>query len=1039
MVRWALRGARARPVQTVLLAGLCALVVASGVFASVFLRAIDHSVYLTQIEQGGSLASSLVADTARDQSGAQVSPEVVERVIPSGLKPLLGAPRLMWSGRVWTVGGKLGPARGSILAQTDVCAGLRLVVGKCPSAPFEVAVSEMDSRTHRWGPGTVLEGREDRGSSLSPAFESGFTVVGVYALDHDARVWPWVLLTGSSGLVEPGKVTPVWSDALITVGATFAQQSSETVSTTRGWTLARLTATYPIRLDAAGLDDLLTLETVVGDAISAGAKSAPPVRVRSGLPAAAQEVYLGQGQARVIVPLLVSQLALLAAAVVVLVAGAAVAQRRPEIGLARLRGFSRTQARTLVSLELLVAVVVAAPLGVLGGIGAARLATLLMLRPGVPLEVPPWTLPLGIVGAAGCAIAVWSAGRSSAATDVNDLLRRVAPRSRGVRPNVIELLIVGVAGAGVVALATGNVSGSLAVLTPALLALGLGLMSAWLVAPAATWLGARAMRRSHLTTALSAASVARRPLLRRIVTVTVVATALAIFAAVAQSSGSTNRNARARTEVGAAAVAQTDARDVAVVKTALAALPQIGGRATATPVVWVRQGNSDAVRTMAIVPSDFEQVVDIPTDRGAFRFDSLIRRTVAPPHLQGESLTIALTSALVKLDGSPDPYPNGLGPETPILIVIRLMTRDGSTTPVTFGPISMGSTGPHTLTAGIPCTAGCSLVGLGVGQTIGDPRKVSGTLSIASVTSSAGGEADLTSPGIWPDAPAQTAGANYVTTAPSQGLVLSFVSDRTGALVEATAVTAAIPALVASRPGQPLTGSIDGAGLDGLSVKFAAVGTIPFAPGGGDNVAVVNLDTLAERGTLVSTAGRVDVYLSAAGSLEQVTQALEHVGVHLTSVNTPQLMQARYDNAAPTWSLSLAPLIAVAAVLMALLVMALVAAADWTDRRHDDAALTLAGIPAAMMAKATAAGYLCLVSAATLLGAIAGIVGSWLALPLLPLFTRGSTAYQLDRSLNPALILAIVLGVATVLAAFAWALAALQRGRARDAEGVGLR
>ncbi len=54
-MRWALRGARARPVHTALLSGLCALVVGSGVFAAVFLRAIDHSVYLTQLEQGGSV------------------------------------------------------------------------------------------------------------------------------------------------------------------------------------------------------------------------------------------------------------------------------------------------------------------------------------------------------------------------------------------------------------------------------------------------------------------------------------------------------------------------------------------------------------------------------------------------------------------------------------------------------------------------------------------------------------------------------------------------------------------------------------------------------------------------------------------------------------------------------------------------------------------------------------------------------------------------------------------------------------------------
>ena len=1029
MLSWAVRGARSRPVQTALLSGLCALVVAAGAFAPIFLRAIDQSVFRTQLHHGGSQESSLVAESSRDPRGAQVSPDVIERVLPSRLRPLLAAPRFVWSGRVMTFGGKLGPARGTILAQQDVCAGLRLVAGRCPTAAFEVAVSETDSRVHQWQPGTVMEGREDRGSSLTPAFDQRFAVVGIYATDLDASVWPWVIVTGNSGVVETGKVTPVGADALITVGETFAHQSSETGATARGWAAAVLTGTFPINLDTAGLDDVLTLDVAIREAMATGATNSPLVRVRSGIPDAVQDVVLGQDQARVIVPLLVSQLALLAAAVVVLVAGAAAARRRPETGLSRLRGFSHSAARAVGNLESFLAVAVGLPIGLAAGILAGRVASLTMLPPGVPFEVPPSALLLGLVGGVGCAAAVWWAGRAAAQAPVIDLLRRVTSRDGRSGTHVIEVLIVGVAIAAVVALTTGSVTGSLAVIAPALVALAIGLMAAWLVPPVARAIGRRALSRGRMTWALAATGVARRPLVRRIVTVVVVATALAVFAVVAQTSGSSNRDLRARSEVGAAAVAQTDARDIAVVKTALARMPRTATGPVVTPVVWVRQGNSDAIRTMAIVPDEFAQVADIPIARSAFSFDALRSPVLQPPLVRGDTMTVTVSASQVALVRTSDPYPDGLGPDSPIVLTARLTSANGSSAMVTFGAIPMGKAGAQTLSTGIPCTAGCALTGLGTGQAIGDPREVSGTIEIASMASTVGGLADLTGQGVWRPAPAEPAGQSFVTTTPGGGLALTFVSDRVGVTVLTALATAALPALVAPRPGQSPSGTFDGAGLDGLSLKIASVGTIPYAPGGGDNVAVVNLDTLAERGTSVAISGRVDVYLSDAVRLDELARTLGAAGIHVTSATTPAAVQARYDHAAPTWSLSLAPVVAVVALLMALLVMGLVAAADWTGRRHDDAALALAGVPARVLTRATALGYAALVGAAALLGAASGVLGSWLALPLLPLFTRASTAYQVDRGLEAPLVAATVGAIGLLLATAVAAMTALHRRR----------
>ncbi len=77
---------------------------------------------------------------------------------------------------------------------------------------------------------------------------------------------------------------------------------------------------------------------------------------------------------------------------------------------------------------------------------------------------------------------------------------------------------------------------------------------------------------------------------------------------------------------------------------------------------------------------------------------------------------------------------------------------------------------------------------------------------------------------------------------------LSVDTDSTGARITSMISTTPVTAMVAG----PLPGGSDGpdfqaAGLDGIPIGITRLVTVPYAPGGGADVALVPLDALASR------------------------------------------------------------------------------------------------------------------------------------------------------------------------------------------------
>jgi hypothetical protein len=100
-----------------------------------------------------------------------------------------------------------------------------------------------------------------------------------------------------------------------------------------------------------------------------------------------------------------------------------------------------------------------------------------------------------------------------------------------------------------------------------------------------------------------------------------VATALTVFATDALVVGARNREDRARVEIGAEAVLTTTATDIRALRAAVQAADPTG--AVATPVAEVRQGNSAALTTLAVVPDQFRRIAEFPRDADSFPWNAI--------------------------------------------------------------------------------------------------------------------------------------------------------------------------------------------------------------------------------------------------------------------------------------------------------------------------------------------------------------------------------------------------------------------------------
>ncbi|MDQ6895928.1 MAG: hypothetical protein M3171_04870 [Actinomycetota bacterium] len=979
---------RYRRAQAVALLLVSALITGCVAFAPLYERALEQSLLRDGLVHQDAMATSVVAQAVETRD-VLPSPERIRSAFPAALAEVYDGGSDRWNSRVKYTGVGAAASTIEVYGPQVACQGIEIVQGSCPAAAWDLAVSADEARVQGWVIGTRLAAKEVVVGVADPGpLPQPFVVTGFYRQRADVGYWQGVTLEGRAGRTAGGRADTPLMDAWVTPAATFRG----------GWHASRVDVVWLLRRDAVTLEGLDRIPPAVGAMRAAGLSQVPAFSVRTSVSDLVTGVVEGQDQARTIVPLLLGQLAVLAVVVLMLVASAAIEQRRPELALGRLRGRGPAGTAGMLLRELGVVVLAGVPVGCALALLTGELARRFWLTEGVPWELPPYSLVGAALSGVAAVLAVALVARPVLREPISTLLRRVPPRRHGWAVGVVDAVVVAVAAAGLVTLLSGNLSGPLALATPTLLALASGLVLAHVLVPVAGLVGRRMTARGRVVGALTAIQVARRPAVRRVMAIITVATALTTFATDALLVGARNRDERARAETGAQAVLTTSARDITALTSAVAAADP-GGH-TATPVVRIRQGSSDAITTLAVVPDQFARVAELPRQRDDFPWAQIAKNPAPDTILTGRAWSVTVSDIAVT-----QAVPSGSTPK-PWTLVAFLAPVGSRPFAVTLGEIQPGATGPLILRGDVSCSGGCRLTGFAVTTGVAFEGLLRGSFNVGALTMDGGPAATIGAAGGWlssglPDAPAQERQpyARASATGDLTRLRLDVQTTRDDVQITAAGSGAAIPALVVGALPSGAPGpAFQAAGLDGITLDLTRAAQVPYAPGGGADEAIVNLDVLARQSTQISTLGQAQVWLADAGAVPAVRAALTTAGLSVLSVELVSDQKQLFDRSASAWGLQLALVVGLVALAIAAVVLVLVAATTSRARARDYASLRMAGVDARVLRRVGLAEQWIVIAVSVLIGALSGLLGGSLAIPVIPFFTVPSTGFPVDTT-----------------------------------------
>lgn len=993
-MRAALRHRRGQAVALVLLA---ALVATCAAFAPTYARAVDQAVLRSLVDASDPQATTTHISRPRTASSADITPEVITDALPAAVLALSGEPvsGMRYAQHVVPAPGKK-PSPVLLRSRDDLCAHLE-IEGRCATAAGELLVSAADATAWGWREGTTLriyQEKHDRFDDERPDLE--LTVVGIYTAPEDPGYWLGNRPDGKSGVPQPDLDNLPGVDDLLTPTATF----EGTLPT------ASLTTDLPLDRAAVTLD---TLPAAV-DGLAAMRAESPELAVDQPLTRRLTELRAGQDQTAVIVPLVMTQLALLAVIALYLVARGAVDQRRQDLALARLRGRSGGAARRIVLAELGTCALLGVPLGVVVGVVLAWLTAALTL-PAVPREVPagvlPWAGGALVVSLATIVLATRGVHREPVAS----LLRAARPRRGG---GAVEATLGLASLAAVAAVALGVLTGPVTLAAPVLTAIGVALLASVLLPRLAAGAGARAVRRGSVVPALTAGGVGRRPGPRRVLVASTVGVALAVFATTCVVVADANRLARAELETGAPAVLTVSAggpREIV----ALADAVRAEGVAV-TPVVTVAPNDPQAPRTIAVDPETIRGVANAGALHGIPLGD--VAMTSQPSIvLDGERLT---GTVAWDLDG------RGQDAGT-VRLRLEVTTSQGQTRARELVMMEPRGEGRQEIDVPVLCPGSCRLSALVVEWT--PPRGVSdvtldGTVMLTGPAVD-GTPVDLGDQGTWAEiAPAATTttgtGRGSATSAEEvtgDRLVMRLqAADGADARLGVTDVPRPIP-VVATRG---IDGSVTPDRLtvltpDGLQTDAQRRGQTDVLPAVTDRGVLVGLPTLARLGGGFDDRARAQLWLADPAAVDTVRAVLEREGTPLRSIATTAEAERGYDESASGWGLRLAALAGVVGLLLAGLVAVVTAVTGWRQVVRDGASLLLSGVSPRAVRSAIRREQLVVAAVALVLGTLAGLVGARIALPSVPLFVDGVLVPEPSTAIPWVPVALTVLGSAVVL------------------------
>ena len=1002
---------RYRRAQAVVLVLLSTLVTACAVFAPLYERALEQSLLRSAVDGAPVADTALVARGGRSAVNPELRPADLASAVPGQVQALYSAPISQMSDVIAIVPRSgLKPSPGRMLARSDVCEHLTLTTGRCPTAADEVLVSAKDQKAWSWQLGqeftTTIPGPDTNVYPRPPDAQASLVVVGAYEVVPDPAYWLRTSLDGKSGTLLIVGTEPVPAiDDFVTTEDTFD----------RDWGQVTSTLSFPLRRELLSVDNLDEVTGVVGARASTSSQSG--ALVESELPLVIRAVSGGQSQLRVIVPLLMAQLALLAGAILLLVAQAAVEQRRPEAALARLRGRSREGAGRLVMAELGLTVASGLPLGFVLALGLSEAVRRTLLAPGVPFEVPVLSVVGLVASAVVCALAIVIAVRPLQRQAISSLLRRVAPSRAGAFA-VVDILAVALAVFGIVGLATRTLTGPLALLTPTLVALAGGLVTSRLAVPVARSTGRTSLSRGRIGPALTAFGLQRRPAMRKVVTVVSVAVALTVFAANAVVVANRNWTSRAQLQTGAPLVLETDSVNPTTLAKAVRTIDPTGTRAT--PVAVIRQTAAGSTPTIAVDAEHFASVAYAPAGQ-TLRLAALKPPPVDTVVLKGQRITGTVTWRLSsETDVLSGPSPVDPADLAPVEMRLLVTGPDGTALIRQVTTFPANGRGSKALSTPLLCPDTCRLAGIDFRPTDRAAKSVSGTVTVSGLGVD-GTSLGVSPPTSWnPFVPVASGTTDALELTSPTTDTMDFRLRSTGVAVGLTYgdVPAQVPGLLAGAvPPGGTTAAFTATSLTGSPLTVSSVQRPAALPVVGARGVMVDYSTLERLGGTLTSGGTLSVWLRDPGQVDEVRAGLRDNGIGVLRTNTYDQAKSRLDTSGSGWGIRLAVFTGLMAVLLAALVVIVMTVTGWRVVARDLAALQMAGVRPSVLKRALVREQLVLVVVGTAVGTVCGAVSALVAMPLLPLFDDPAPpvpAVQIAPSV-PAILLATILVLVVLL------------------------
>ena len=450
-IRLAWRGLWFRRSTALIVLVLATVASAAAVIAPLYSRAAEESILRNTMNRADAFTLSVQVSVPFSGAGAGFGAAhdgdfTLGKVNEELTHPAFGKPRLSYVAQ-GQYSPTAGPIKGSevvgqVVEREGICENLPVVEGRCPTAKGEAIAARRSMALIGADIGDTvdisLQGTATVESDKPPVVP--VTIVGTFdPVPVESAYWAgrqYFSQYFPESTIRSLESVPPTADPIFVGPGTAAAANITTY-----------TVDVPLIPSKVRLDDPETLrqqvrrlsDTVISYELTPDSK----------LPDALARADEGRELVRIAAPLAVTQLVLLSWWTLYLVVGSATEERSPELGLAKLRGLTARQTRRFGLAEIVLLLLVAAPLGTVIGFLAVRGSAGQFFAPGTQVLMTWSVLLTVLVALAGGVVTAWLSSRQVFRRPVSELLRRVPPRRAGRRAGLVDGVVLVLAIAGV--------------------------------------------------------------------------------------------------------------------------------------------------------------------------------------------------------------------------------------------------------------------------------------------------------------------------------------------------------------------------------------------------------------------------------------------------------------------------------------------------------------------------------------------------------------------------------------------------------------